>query len=560
MAHAVVHFLYSLPRYIGRRQPILLLSVGISLLVLALTSIQPARAGVVRSLQGSGNFHTYVDVVNRWHSDERLDVLVMVEVTNSDLAYDKEKKGYVGRMRVEVELIGPDGQVVTDKRLHRTRPLSREEAASSTLFQNFGVVLEDIPFRNGRLVCRVYDVNRRKEGIINEMRKQNTSSYCTVQWYAPDTPRPSGGVLVGDPLYLFLAPLDQWNPALISQPHNRGSFLYDYMHPSRRYGIEQDKLQIFLPLWPPLGGQRPDEGAQGLLVQITSLDMAYGITDTLDFDDVGRDALAAGLPAGLFYTLDVNLLPEGSYQLSVAPLGGHGSAQVSGFDVIWRLDALGRHRDRVTAEGHIVFQGRRLREFKAASPAEQEKMLDEFWAELNPDPENPVNEVYLEFQYRMSYVQQFLGGFHKTGPVDDRGLVFILLGPADEVQSERLPRNFRDKDDARIKVFQRFAPDREGATPKGGFTGGTQGSRDPYDADGGIPMPFSYRADKQREANAASPTQNFGFELWKYDAAGRPLFDNRFSRSSMGTRFLFVDRTGAGDYHLESSNVVQGEE
>jgi GWxTD domain-containing protein len=534
--------------------------VGIIFSLVFTLGVGQGTAGVVRSLQGSGNFHTYVDVINRWETDERLDVMVLVEVTNADLGYKTEEKGYVGRLRVEVELISPDGEVVKEKRPYRTQPLSREEASSSTLFQNVGLVLEDVPFRNGRLVCRVYDVNRRKEGILNEMRKQSASSYCSTQWYAPDSPRPSSGVLVGDPLYLFLAPFEKWRPGLNSSGKSRGQFLHDHIHPSRRYGIEQDKLQVFLPIWPPAGGLRDRVRTSGLLVQINSLDMAYGITDTLHFDELGLNTLEAGLPAGLFYSLDVNLLPEGPYQLSAAPLGGQGEAQVSGFDVIWRLDALGRHRDRVLAEGSIIFEGRRLQEFRAASPAEQEIILDTFWDNLNPDPENPVNEAYLEFQYRMSYVQQFLGGFNKSGPVDERGLVFILMGPADEVQSERLPRNFRDKDDARIKVFQRFAPDRLSDGAKGAPAGGTQGSRDPYDAQGGIPMPYSYRADKQRETRAASPTQNFGFELWKYDGRGYPLFPNRFSRSSMGSRFLFVDRTGAGDYRLESSNVVQGEE
>ena len=246
--------------------------------------------------------------------------------------------------------------------------------------------------------------------------------------------------------------------------------------------------------------------------------------------------------------------------MSAAPLGGKGSAQVSGFDVIWRLDALGRHRDRVLAEGHIVFEGSRLKAFLAASPAEQEKMLDDFWDALNPDPENPVNEVYLEFQYRMSYVQQFLAASTRLDRRTTEDWFSSCWGPPTRFRANACPGISGTRDDARIKVFQRFAPDREGSTAKGDFVQGTQSSRDPYDAVGGIPMPYSYRADKQRETKAASPTQNFGFELWKYDAAGRPLFDNRFSRSSMGTRFLFVDRTGTGDYHLESSNVVQGEE
>jgi GWxTD domain-containing protein len=549
MANALVHL---------QLVPLVVRILLLSFLLLLLGAV-PATAGLVRTLQGGGDFHSYVDLVNRWQDDSRLDVLVMIEVTNADLAYDKEERGFVGRLLVEVELVAPDGQTRTEKRSFHTPPLTRAEAASATLFQNFGLIIDEVPFRSGRFNCRIYDVNRRKEGILNQMRKVSVSSNCSSGWYAPDSPQPAAGVAVGDPLFLFQAPLEQWKPSNALDPENPGGWLHDYMHPSRRYGIEQDQLQVYLPIWPPVAGVRTEAAVKGLLVQVLSLDSAYSISDTLDFDKVGLRTLEAGQPAGLFYSLDVNLLPEGSYQLSMAPLGGQGRPLVSGFDVIWRLDTLARHRDMVLAEGHIVFEGRQLRDFLAASPAEQEKLLDDFWAELNPDPESPVNEVYLEFQYRMGYVQQFLGGFNSMGPVDDRGLVFILVGPADEVQGEKLPMNFRDQDDARIKVYQRFAPDREGVAAKGSSAGGTQ-SIDPYDSEGGIPMPYSRRAQAQREAAVGSPSHGFGFELWKYDNLGKALFDNRFSRSSMGTRFLFVDRTGAGHYFLESSNVMQGEE
>ena len=524
-----------------------------------LFAVSTAFGGVVRSLQGGGNFHSYVDVINRWQVEGQLDVLVMVEVTNADLAFKKEDRGFVGRLRVEVEIEAPSGEIVREKRSFHTPPLSRTEAASSTLFQNFGLIIDDLQFRSGRFRCTVFDVNRRKDGVLNEMRKKSTASECSADWYAPDSPRPVAGVGVGDPLFLFQAPLQKWNPSNTQPGQQAEGWLHDYMHPSRRYGIEQDNLQVFLPIWPPLAGVMKQEDAQGLLVQVISLDMAYAITDTLEFDDRGLMTLEAGFPAGLFYSLDVNLLPEGSYHLSVSPLGGQGASQVSGFDVIWRLDTLGRHHTMVLAEGNIIFDGSELREFLNASPAEQEKILDDFWADLNPDPENPVNEAFLEFQYRIGYVQQFLGGFNQTGPVDDRGLVFILLGPADEVQGEKMPMNFRDQDDARIKVFKRFAPDRGGSWAKGDNPDAGQ-SLDPYDSQGGIPMPYSQRAQTQREAAVGSPTHGFGFELWKYDTLGRQLFDNRYSRSSMGTRFLFVDRTGSGHFFLESSNVVQGEE
>jgi GWxTD domain-containing protein len=233
---------------------------------------------------------------------------------------------------------------------------------------------------------------------------------------------------------------------------------------------------------------------------------------------------------------------------------------VSEFDVVWRLAALGRHRQQLLGEGRTVFDGRELDRFLASSPAEQEKLLDDFWDALNPDPENPVNEAYLEFQYRLAYVRRFLGGFGEFGAADERGEVFLLLGQADEVQIHHMPMNFRDQDDARIKVFERFAPDRESVVSKGSSAGGTQANISPYQDEGGIPMPFSRRAEAMRRTSVYSSTHNFAFELWKYDNGGKSLFPNKFSDRGVGQRFLFVDRTGAGDYSLESSNVLQGEE
>jgi GWxTD domain-containing protein len=230
------------------------------------------------------------------------------------------------------------------------------------------------------------------------------------------------------------------------------------------------------------------------------------------------------------------------------------------FDVVWRLEALGRHRNQIMGEARTVMEGKDLSKFMTASPAEQEKLMDDFWDGLNPDPESPVNEVYLEFQYRLAYVRKFLGGFGQLGANDERGEVFLLLGPPDEMQLHHTPMNFRDQDDARIKVFQRFAPDREGSTAKGGSSGGTQSNISPYQEEGGIPMPYSRRSEVQRRGAVGSASHSYAFELWKYDDGGNSLFVNRFSDKGFGQRFLFVDRTGSGDYSLESSNILQGEE
>jgi len=514
---------------------------------------------LVKTIEGKGNFPSYFEVLNRWQEDGTLDVLILIEVPNANLTYKEEERGLVGRLRVEVELTPLQGDPIFVKRPFRTASLVEAEAYSRTLNQVFGLILHDVPVREGRLNIHVLDVNKFRSGIWNQYKRRLRRSEAGTDWYAEKSPRAARGIALGDPLYLFLAPLNQWDPSLQSHNQTKGGMLHDYMHPSRRYGIEQDKMQVFIPVWPPEGGLLAQESETGLVVQVTSLDMEFALNDTISFDKLGSLALEAGRPAGLFYELDVNLLPQGAYRLTLAPLSGLGRGVSSGFDVVWRLDSLGRHRQMQMAEGRLVFQNSQLTEFLTSSSVEREVMLDEFWEKLNPDPENPVNEVYLEFQMRMAYVQRFLGGFNELGPVDDRGLVMVLLGAPDEIQHHAMPMNFRDQDDAQIKVFQRHAPDREGTTSKGGSVGSPQ-SIDPYASVGAIPMPYSERALGQIQGRANSASHNFGFELWKYDRNGRSLFENRFSRSSMGARFLFLDRTGSGDFFLESSNTVQGEE
>jgi len=535
-------------------------AVTFLLLLLPAVLLPGSAAAIVHSLDGGGNFHSSVDVVNRWVTEDRLDVLVLIEVTNADLKFEQEDGGLVGRVRVEVELISPDGIVMARKRPVRTLPLPPDEAGSPTLHQVFGVVLEDVPFRSGRIQARIYDVNRRREGLVNQAKKRSASSESATDWYAEEGPRSDRGIALEDPLFVAHAPFGTWNPDNPQEASGDTGWLQDYMHPSRRYGLEQDHLQIYQPVWPQAGGVTEEADLTGLQIQIMSLDMEYSIIDTVRFDHRGQAALRGGRPAGLFYELDVNLLPEGSYRMGIAPLGGHGRGAVKEFDVVWRLEALARHHGQLLGEGRTVFTGGELRAFLASSTAEKEKMLNEFWESHNPDPESPVNEAYLEFQYRLAYVRNFFGGFSEFGAEDARGEVFLLMGQPDEVQMHHMPMNFRDQDDARIKVFERFAPDRESSVSKGSSSGGSQANISPYQEEGGIPMPYSRRAEAQRQSSVGSASHNFPFELWKYDGGGKPLFVNRFSDKGNGQRFLFVDRTGAGHFELESSNVLQGEE
>lgn len=530
----------------------------------ALLAPAPSAAALLEPLDGRGNFHSYIDVVNRWRDEDSLDVLVLVSVANGDLTTKEEESGLVARLRLEVTLTAPDGKQVTRTRHVRTPGLLAVDAGSRTLRQVFGVVLTDVPFRSGRVDCAVYDVNRRRTGLLYQLDRQNVRSEAAVDWFAEEGPRPAGGLALDDPLFLVQAPLMAWKPESVAEIGESGGFVGDYVHPSRVYGLEQDRLQMVLPVWPQAGGVSRAADLAGLRLQVVDAAGIFSLTDTLRFDARGRAALETGRPAFMFYELDVNPLPEGVYRLSVAPLGAQGRGLVSGFAVVWKLGTLARHQDLVSGEGFTVFEGEKRERFLAGSPTEREAMLDEFWERLNPEPGSPVNAVRLEFQTRLAYVQQYLGGFGPQGARDGRGEVYLLLGPPDETEREPIPLNFRDQDDARVKVYDRLALDRPGSTAKGASPEGTS-PVSPYETLGGVAIggssdaPVSVQAERDRKSMLYKAGHDHAFELWNYDRGGKPLFVNRLSNKGMGQRFLFVDRTGSGEFQIESSNVIQGD-
>ncbi|MFO7654547.1 MAG: GWxTD domain-containing protein [Candidatus Krumholzibacteriia bacterium] len=530
--------------------------VVVALAGLTLAFAAPSAAAILRPLHGDGNFSATFDLVNQWDDDGSLHLVVAVAVANREINLKRQKGGrYEGELRLSARLEGPDGTVIEDQRLVAVRAVDETEAFSGTLFQIASLVLRDLALRTGTIVVTVEDMERKRPGLINLVDGLQARSEAVADWSAPDHPREPAGLAVGDPVFLAGAPVGPWARGEARPLNPRQSALRDHLHPTRRYGLEQERLQVYFELYPELGQPRSHEDAQ-LLLQLVGDDPPFAFRDTLTVDPAARAALMAGRPAGVFYEVDVNILPPGSFRLAVAPADARGRGVLAGFDVVWRLAVLDRRPDELLGEGRTVLPRKQLGKFLAASDADREVMLEEFWRELDPDPATPVNERLIEFRRRVAYVREHLGGFGAEGAVDPRGEVYVLLGPPDEVRIESIPLNEDELDDARVKVFDRYAPDREGSAAKGGDPGGTEGAN-PYSRVGGFSMPYSRLAEKEMLARRTSPARLQGFELWRYDQAGDQLFRNKYTDRKLGLRFLFVDRTGSGDFVLESSNAFR---
>jgi hypothetical protein len=153
---------------------------------------------------------------------------------------------------------------------------------------------------------------------------------------------------------------------------------------------------------------------------------------------------------------------------------------------------------------------------------------------------------------RVAYVREQLGGFGANGAKDPRGQVFLLLGQPSEIQGESMPLNQAQQSDAYVKVYDPFAPDREGTQIRG--VDPTL-SGQPWRNEGGVSLNYSLQARRDINSRLGGIRLYQAFELWRYNNTSGALFKNPYSDQSLGLGFLFVDRHGHGRYTLETSNA-----
>lgn len=501
----------------------------------------PAAAALVRPLEGVGQPRVTLDVVDRPAAGGRTDLVLLFSVQNSSLAFREILGGgLTGSLEVAAELDDPTGAVPPVRR-SLTLPLAartRGEAASPTSYQVFSLRLDGVAARGGDLVCTVRDREAERVAVRDG---EKPPAPAELRWtWAPADRSDFHGLWLHSPIFLGGAPLASAGVAPGGDAAARTDNLTPFLHPNRRYGAEQERLQVMFDveavgLGPGSAARLPDS----LLVQAITRDLDFAVRDTIPLG-LDRDAfLAAGGLATVTWEFDVNQLPPGPYLLSCAPLGGDGNSWVAEFDVIWNLRAMTRPADELEAVGRVVLHGDQLKAFLKAGRSGREAILAKFWGDLDPDPATPFNAVEEEFRSRMSYVDRFLGGMTRAGPRDDRGLVYLLLGPPDDIEKQVVPINPQDFNDALARVYDSYLPTNHGLVLRDAYTSDEQ----------------TTQAIRDRLDRLTSQMQYKAFELWKYKANGSPLFQNQYSVMPLGLNFLFVARGGGDVYSLETTNA-----
>ncbi len=116
--------------------------------------------------------------------------------------------------------------------------------------------------------------------------------------------------------------------------------------------------------------------------------------------------------------------------------GGPGAGQdVSTSEYVMMTDSA---LDREFASAAYVASEPEQKQYRSLTDVKgKQKFLFEFWRRRDPDPSTPANEYKEEYFHRVEYTEKNLGGGVREGWRTDRGRVYIVYGPADEV--ERFP-------------------------------------------------------------------------------------------------------------------------
>lgn len=83
-----------------------------------------------------------------------------------------------------------------------------------------------------------------------------------------------------------------------------------------------------------------------------------------------------------------------------------------------------------------IITGKERKIFLRLPPSERKAFIEEFWKKRDPEPETEENEYKDEYDKRIEEAKHLFGG--TSGWLQDRGRIYVLLGPPD--QREVFPR------------------------------------------------------------------------------------------------------------------------
>jgi GWxTD domain-containing protein len=88
--------------------------------------------------------------------------------------------------------------------------------------------------------------------------------------------------------------------------------------------------------------------------------------------------------------------------------------------------------DKAIDQLRYIAKRKEMKRMKKAKTDDKERLFEEFWQERDPTPDTEANELMREYYRRVDYAGAHFGN-HREGWLTDRGMVYITLGPPNDI-------------------------------------------------------------------------------------------------------------------------------
>ncbi|MEE9270290.1 MAG: GWxTD domain-containing protein [Candidatus Krumholzibacteria bacterium] len=500
-----------------------------AVILLALLAVVTSRASAGEGV-GKGDFDFYLDTAGFRMEDGSTLEEVYLRIPNAQVRFKQVDGRLQARARISFRVRDASRQTVLKESAEFKMYADSENHARDPL--RFQTLIKKFKFAPGSydISCAVEDLNAPKMTVLGMVKGQLRKSLVDrVPIEVPD--------FTGETMALSDAKF-VWRTEKLT-----GGSVIHHPNPSRLYGLHRDSLQVYFEAYVPA-----EIAQRGNLKLETHILNEQGDVVTQSSARVSQAATDPGTGIITYRVVineDLNRFPAGRYalylnagledQLLVRVVAGR-------FNVAWDMKTWETSRRNLIAEARFLLEADDFEDFASKSVGEQERTLQAMWKEADPDPLTGVNEAYEEFQERLEYVNARFTDY-QLGIFTDRGLIYLKLGPPDEIIMDVMPLNRESVSDALEKVGDKFHVVNFSNT--GGRIDYARPSR-------------NIVIDPRRLGNVGEGGDvAYPYELWVYNGQGKPLLKRDVSlEQDIGQRFIFVDREGYGRYKLESSSSL----
>jgi GWxTD domain-containing protein len=481
-----------------------------ALIVLPLVLLS-VPAGEIRceSIRGEGDFEFYFDSASVPARAGGTIQLLQFAVPTKELRYVEKAGAYAASVRFSVSLSSKDSVVY--KRTFQIKDM-RSAMPKVKDLSAFLFAIDSCSVDPGsyRLTAVVEDLQRKKKTLLGAIRGRHLSS--TVRDVGIDVRAYSSKTLgLADPILLW--GFDK-NRELIPNP-------------MQIYGLRKDTLGVYVQV------VRPESMTGDSLAVRFSLnkDTGEAMADDLFKVEVRGNRIA------FIKNVDLSTYPAGSYRLTVEVGAGEGSHASAGkdFNVAWELVNWQKPARDILVEARILLPDDEFEAFQKMSLGQQEAFMKGFWKKLDPTPQTGVNEAYEKFTARLIYADAHFGAFER-GALTDRGLVYVQIGPPDEIIHKPLPQNREELYEGIDKIITDYKIIADGIMT-------TKVIKDQ--------RPIIISPEKQRAIRGLAGDDVGSFEIWSYNFKGDPILAGDAGMTmKQGMRYLFLDKDGIGVFRI----------